>query len=282
MFRLRRFARRRPEWAFRHNAPGFCPSVKWTSSRPWTELGQLWRCPVEWCAVWKGSVDDCLGHFNEKHVGSAFFALKNVSQFFPPWTVTRDVWQAALHPDVSGIAVDASLFHEAGCQLVHKYRVYKGPFPHPALREGVIPRLLSLVGRAMAIAQLTQVHISVPASGVTPGQVTAECLPGGMSARELTSPRRVTFANDVTVLGGAPSPMHSSDIIIHEPSCLEVIEEDIMVTEDVSTDVSAQFVPPPPGFCQFSWPREDWQVGRDSSLFTVDELVPLAFWGTAG
>ena len=56
------------------------------------ELGQLWRCPVEWCAVWKGSVNDCVGHFNEKHGGSAFFELKNVQRFFPPSTVARDVW----------------------------------------------------------------------------------------------------------------------------------------------------------------------------------------------
>ena len=65
-----------------------------------------------------------------------FFALKNVAKFFPPWTVTRDVWQTALRPDVSGIAVDARLFHEAGCRLVHRYRVYKDRFPHPALRGG--------------------------------------------------------------------------------------------------------------------------------------------------
>ena len=68
--------------------------------------------------------------------GSAFFALKKVAKFFPPWTVTRDVWQMALHPDVSGIAVDARLFHEAGCRLVHRYQVYKDPFPHPSLRGG--------------------------------------------------------------------------------------------------------------------------------------------------
>ena len=37
------------------------------------ELGQLWRCPVEWCTVWKGSVRDCLGHLNDKHGGSTFF-----------------------------------------------------------------------------------------------------------------------------------------------------------------------------------------------------------------
>ena len=141
--RLRRFAHQ-PERAFRHSTPGFCPicqvkiesvlDVHMTISH--LELGQLWRCPVEWCAVWKGSVSDCLGHFNEKHGGSAFFALKNVARFFPPWTVTRDVWQAALHPDVSGIAVDAQLFHVAGCRLVHKYQMYKDPFPHPALRGG--------------------------------------------------------------------------------------------------------------------------------------------------
>ena len=107
------------------------------------ELGQLWRCPVEWCTVWKGSVSDCLGHFNEKHGGSTFFALKNVAKLFPPWKVTRDAWQAALRPYVSGIAVDTRIFHEAECRLVHKYRVYKDPFLFPALREGAIPRLLS-------------------------------------------------------------------------------------------------------------------------------------------
>ena len=93
------------------------------------ELAQLWRCQVEWCAVWKGSVRACLEHLTEKHGGSTFFALKNVAKFFPPWTVARSVWQAALRPDVS---VDAFLFHEAGCRLVHRYRVYKDLFPHPA------------------------------------------------------------------------------------------------------------------------------------------------------
>ena len=44
----------------------------------------------------------------------------------------------ALHLDISEISVDVRLFHEAGCRLVHKYRVYKDPFPHPALRGVVI------------------------------------------------------------------------------------------------------------------------------------------------
>ena len=146
--------------------------------------------------MWKGSVNDCVGHFNEKHGGSEFFELKNVQRFFPPWMVARDVWQMALRPDVSGIAVDT-----ACCRLVHNYCVYKDPFPHPAFREGVIPHLLSFVDRAMVIAQLTHINILIPASGMPPGQVPAECFPGGASTQELPSSRRVSFASDVTVLG---------------------------------------------------------------------------------
>ena len=42
---------------------------------------------------------------------------------------------------------------------------YKDPFPHPALRDGVIPRLLSSVCRAMAIARLTHLRILDTAVG---------------------------------------------------------------------------------------------------------------------
>ena len=91
-----------------------------------------------------------------------------IAKFFPPWTVTRDVWHAALRPDVSGVAVDALLFHEAGRCLLHRYRVY-----------GVIPCLLSCVCRAMAIARLTHLKISIPSLGAPAGQVPAECFPGG-------------------------------------------------------------------------------------------------------
>ena len=129
--------------------------------------------------MWNGSVCACLEHLTEKHGGSTFFAMKNVVKFFPPWTVTRSVWLHALRPDVSGIAVDALLFHEAGRRLVHHYRIYRDPFPHPALRDGVISRLLSCVCRAMAITQLTHLRISIPSSGAPPGRVHVECFPGG-------------------------------------------------------------------------------------------------------
>ena len=250
--RLRRGARHRPDRAFRHSVPGSCPicevkiesalDVHMISSH--LELGQLWRCPVEWCAVWKGSVRDCLGHLNDKHVGSTFFTLKNVAKFFPPWTVTRNVWQTALRPEVSGIAVDARLFHEAGCRLVHRYHVYKDPFPHPALGGGggVIPLLLSFVVRAMAIAQLTQLKISIPASGAPPGQVPADCFPGGAPSQELTSSRRVSFVSSVTVLGDAPPPVHPPESGVQELLRSAVAEEDEIYTVGGTT-----IIPPPPG-----------------------------------
>ena len=98
--RLRRDAWKRSDRAFRHSGPGLCVVC---DERVHTaldahmiafhlELAQLWRCPVEWCAVWKGSVRACLEHLTEKHGGSTFFAMKNVAKFFPPWTVTRNVW----------------------------------------------------------------------------------------------------------------------------------------------------------------------------------------------
>ena len=178
----------------------------------------------------------------------------------------RDVWQAALCPDVLGIAVDTRLFHDAECRLVHKYRVYKDPFPHPALREGVIPHLLSFVNRAMVIARLTHLNILIRSSGMPLGQVPGECFPGGASTTELTSSRWVSFACDITVLGRTSAPVHSPDIVLCEPSGPAVIMEVDMVTEAVAMDASAAVVLPPPGFRQFSWPRDDWMVGSDTSL----------------
>ena len=66
--------------------------------------------------MWKGSVRECQDHFNEKHSGSETLDFDKVSKTFPAWTVTRDVWKAALRPAVSGIAVDVKLFHTStGC-----------------------------------------------------------------------------------------------------------------------------------------------------------------------
>ena len=46
------------------------------------ELAQLWRCPVSWCTVWKGTVQDCMDHMRRAHdipplVKAANLALEN-------------------------------------------------------------------------------------------------------------------------------------------------------------------------------------------------------------
>ena len=108
--RLRRDAPKRTDKAFRYSGPGFCgvcdtrlySALDAHMMAHHLELGQLWRCPVTWCTVWKGSGRACLEHMVEKHRGSTLEITTNVAKFFPPWTVTRDVWLAALRPDVSG------------------------------------------------------------------------------------------------------------------------------------------------------------------------------------
>ena len=228
------------------------------------ELGQLWRCPVEWCAAWKGSVSDCREHFNEKHGGSASLDFGNQSRSFPPWTVTWDVWQAVLRPDVSGIAVDVRLFHEAGSRLVHKYCVYKDPLPHPALREGIIPRLLSFVDRAMAIAQLTHLRISIPESGAPPGEVPADCFPGAVTSADAAAPRRVSFSPEVSILT-EEMPSEPADTAF-PPDDRDVTMTDDAIRPPAPPATSIKTVSPPPGFPQFSWPQEDWMLSGDPSL----------------
>ena len=60
---------------------------------------------MEWCAVWKGTVSECLGHLQEKHEGSQHIALQNVTKFFPPWTVPLELWQTALRGSGGGCQI---------------------------------------------------------------------------------------------------------------------------------------------------------------------------------
>ena len=195
MERLRRGARHRPDRAFHHSAPGFCPvcEVRIDSALDvhmlnfHLELAQLWCCLVEWCAVWKGSVRACLDHLTNKHGGSTFFALKNVAKFFPPWTVTRNVQmcRALRWTHASSMRPDVDWY------IGTEYTRIRFLIGCSGGGGGGIPRLLSFVCRVMAIAQLTHLRISVPASGALPGHVPADCYPGGVPSQDLPSLRRV-------------------------------------------------------------------------------------------
>ena len=70
------------------------------------ELTQLWRCPVTWCTVWKGTAQDCVDHMRRAHDIPPLVKVANLARWFPPWTVTREQWSSMSSPAVSGIAVD--------------------------------------------------------------------------------------------------------------------------------------------------------------------------------
>ena len=173
---------------------------------------------------------------------------------------TRLLWYCGGCPNVSRIQMP----------FVHKYRVYKDPFPHLALRGGVLPRSLSFVTRAMAVALLKNLHISIPASGASPGEVPEECFPRGVPSRGLTYPHRVSFASGVTVLGDDPLVDKSPDIQIHAPVCPDIVEDEDMDSVEAVIDVPVPVLRPPPGFERFSWPWEEWGPNGNPPLFDVD------------
>ena len=68
---------------------------------------------------------------------------------------------------------------------------------HVSLWGKVITDLITFVNRAMALAQLTHLHLSVPSSGTTTGMVPPECFPVVPLPHK---PHRVSFASDVEVM----------------------------------------------------------------------------------
>ena len=88
---LRRACRQHSEKAYTNGRPGVCPQCAEFSASALDrhmmnnhlELCQLWRCPVEWGAVWKGSLGECLDHLRSKHNGAQFFAVGSLGKFSP-------------------------------------------------------------------------------------------------------------------------------------------------------------------------------------------------------
>ena len=105
------------------------------------DLAQLWRCPVGWCPVWKGTSQDCIDHMSRAHNTPIQLKAGNLARWFPPWTVTREQWHNMSRPSVSGIAIDTFLFSRIGMPLFHRYRVFDRFGSHPAFRKPYMPRL---------------------------------------------------------------------------------------------------------------------------------------------
>ena len=107
------------------------------------ELAQLWRCPVTWCTVWKGTAQDCVDHLRRTHEISQSVKAANLARYFPPWKVTRSQWTEMTRPAISGVAIDTLLFSRIGVPLFHRYQIVsrKGPMGPYAkhICDGCIP-----------------------------------------------------------------------------------------------------------------------------------------------
>ena len=118
--------------------------------------------------------------------------------------------------------------------------MYKDPFPHPAFRDMVIPRLLSSVCRAMAIARLTHLRLSIPLSGAPSGKVPESCFPDAETAVAQPLPRRVSFAKDVNTLNTKDdSPVLSETSPPLTQPVVEELEEDTPTSEVDEFEISS-------------------------------------------
>ena len=112
------------------------------------QLAQLWRCPVPWCTIWKGTPQDVMTHIVAGHQVPGEIRRTSLQKLFPPWTVTREQYAESLSPKRSGISNDTPLFSEVGLTLVHHYRVHSAGLPHAMFRGKYLAqlRLLLLTG----------------------------------------------------------------------------------------------------------------------------------------
>ena len=107
----------------------------------------------------------------------------------------------------------------------------------------------------MAIAQLTQLRIAIPASGNTPGEVPMDCFPRTKDVDTSKLIKRVSFAT----LDEMPS--------VPVDRATAVREETPSVNARVTGSRETSPVPPP-GFRSFEWPEEKWngELQRDPGL----------------
>ena len=96
------------------------------------ELAQLWRCPVSWCTIWKGT---------PQVAWTTSVRTANLVKWFPPWTVTRQTWNDTLNPRISGVSTDVLLLSECGHALVHHYRVFTKGISHVSLGGSYLDNL---------------------------------------------------------------------------------------------------------------------------------------------
>ena len=119
------------------------------------DLAQLWRCPVSWCTVWKGSPQECMEHVSGVNDVPWIVKTANLEQFVPPWTVHRLVWSDSLKAAHSGISTDILLFSDLHLSLTHHCRVHRRWLPHIAFRKDYMSKLRPLLPVPVVLPSVT-------------------------------------------------------------------------------------------------------------------------------
>ena len=108
-------------------------------------LAQLWRCPVAWCTVWNGALQDLTDHVRYAHRVPEEVQNVRLEKLIPPWTVTLKVYMESLMSRHCGISNDIQLFGDIGMTLSHHYRVHKKGVPHVAFRKTYLSQLRAML-----------------------------------------------------------------------------------------------------------------------------------------
>ena len=90
---LRRFARRRPEWAFRHSAPRLCPVCRVQVDSALDIHMMIWSWDSFGAARWSGVLCGraplaTASDISTRSMGDRHLRTKERLEVFPPWTVT--------------------------------------------------------------------------------------------------------------------------------------------------------------------------------------------------
>ena len=109
------------------------------------DLAQLWRCPVSWCTMWKGALQDLMDHVRYAHRVPEEVHNVRLEKLIPPWTVTRKVYTESLTSRHSGILNNILLLGDIGMTLSHHYRVHKKGVPHVAFRKTYLSQLRAML-----------------------------------------------------------------------------------------------------------------------------------------
>ena len=174
------------------------------------ELAQLWRCPVMWCTVCKGTAQDCIDHMRRTHKVPLSDKAANLSKFFPAWTVTRKQWADMMMPSISGVAIDTLLFSRIGSPLCHRYRLISRTGSHAAFRGTYLRRLRAFLDESDSavvprlhrrLAQELASRVVLPTD--SPASVQPRSTVGHQTVSRSRRPRRLK--GDTNSAGGPES-----------------------------------------------------------------------------